>query len=286
MKKKIFSLGLTALLFAFFYNVNAGDLNNPYKSTIKNTESPDVATRVYFSNEIPIAGIAKEGKEFNIDPSKGSFLYMIIDNYPNNFTYNQVRVYIYKKVNGTSQKYDEKTYDISTNLYYTYIKYSFYSEGNYIFDVFDKNMGFVGTAEVTIYYTGSASTDAAAKISGSTSTNTSTDPYSKSKVYFSTETPVFGIAKNVTTFNINRKGGFVYVVVDNYPTNFNVSSLKLYVYKKIKGNYVTHDEAIYDINANNYFTYFKYSFYSEGDYKFVVYDGLNKYVNTGYVEIK
>ncbi len=270
MKKEIFSL--ITLLFFSLSGINADPGNIPiyYENAGKN----DIAPHIYFSNEIPVSGIAKGGTSFDIDPA-GSYLYLVLDNYPNNFNYDQVQVKVYKTTNGTNEKYDEKTYNISTSLYYTYITYTFYTAGYYIFDIYDKYGTFVGGASVSINY----------KNGSSPVTTSSTDTYAKSKVYFSTDVPYYGIAKDIKAFKMKSGGGFIYVIIDNYPVNFNVSYLKMYTYKLVDGNYVKQDQANYDINANNYFTYFKYNMYLSGDYKFVFYDAQDRYVNTGYVTI-
>lgn len=79
--------------------------------------------------------------------------------------------------------------------------------------------------------------------------------------------------------------GFIYTIVDNYPTNFKVRLLKLYMYKLVDGKYELRDEAAYNINGDYYFTYFQYTMKESGKYKAVVYDGGGRYVNTGYVTI-
>lgn len=282
MKKFFILIAGVMLLPAAGSEISGRQISN---GIIKENKLASVATRVYFSNQVPVAGIATEGTVFDIDPTLGSFLYMVVDNYPDNFSYDQIQLKVYKTVSGVNEKYDDKTYNISTTQYFTYVKYSFFTAGDYIFEVYNKYGTFIGSAKVTINYKGSSAQATPSSSSNSTSYNAD-DPYAKSKVYFSTEVPFYGIAKDVKSFKINRKGGFVYVIVDNYPNNFNIASLRLYVYKKKKGVYESFDDATYTISANNYFTYFKYTFDDEGDYKFIVYDGNNKYVNTGYVEIK
>lgn len=261
------------LLALFIYNLSEAR-NNDHSLQITNNEK-NFRARVYFSNEVPVAGVAKEGKEYNID-ADGSFLYVIVDNYPNNFGFSQIKVKVYKTGDNLQLKvHDEKTYDINSSLYYTYIKYSFYSAGTYTFDVYTTGGELLGSGTVLINM----------KSSGGSSNASNSDPYAKSKVYFSTEIPSYGIAKDVKKFNIQRGGGYVYIIVDNYPTNFNVSSIRVYVYKSVNGSYVKQDETTYNINSSYYFTYFKYTFTDAGEYKVVVYDANDKYINTGYVTI-
>jgi hypothetical protein len=268
------------LLSVFFFStVNAG-INKTQPASI---EKNNLRARVYFSTEVPSNGIAKEGKEFYIDPSTGNFVYCVVDNYPDNFVNSQLVVKIFK-TNDKLQlvKWEEKTYDISTGYYYTYIKYSFYSAGTYTFDVYTPGGTFLGSGSVEIK-TNAGSSSAS---NPSSSSSSSSDPYIKSKVYFSTEVPSYGVAKDVKSFRIKSGGGYVYTVIDNYPTNFISGTMKVYIYKMTGGGeYVKHDETTYTVSTSNYFTYFKYTFYNTGDYKFVIYDGNNKYINTGYVTV-
>lgn len=261
------------LFFVFFISAYAG--NKPIGHQFTKQSTTDFRARIYFSNEVPVSGVAKEGKEFTIDPNSGSYLYVIIDNYPSNFVSSQLKIKIYK-TNSSLQlvSFDDKVYDINTGYYYTYIKYTFYSAGTYTFDIFTNRDEFVGSGNIVI------------KTSENSAGNTTAgDLYSKSRVYFSTDVPSYGVAKDVKNFTIPRGGGYVYAIVDNYPANFNITTLKLYVYKNVNGTYERQDSKTYTINGNYYFTYFKWTFSDAGDYKFVVYDGNDKYVNTGYVTI-
>src|SRR6185295_4125269 len=96
--------------------------------TAKDTYNHDVGARVYFSNEIPLNGIAKESKLFYIQPG-GNFLYVIVDNSPSSLNYSKLRVKIFKTENSVPVKSDERVYDIDGSLSYTFIKYSFYDAG-------------------------------------------------------------------------------------------------------------------------------------------------------------
>lgn len=260
------------LLTLFIFNLSEARSNNNLSIDIT---QKNFRARVYFSNEVPVAGVAKEGKEYNID-ANGSFLYVIVDNYPNNFGFSQIKVKVYKTGDNLQLKtHDERTYDINGSLYYTYIKYSFYSAGTYTFDIHTTGGELLGSGSVIINM----------KSSGGSTNASNGDPYAKSKLYFSTEQPSDGVAKDVKTFNIGSDGGYVYTVIDNYPTNFTNSKLKIYIYRSEGGTYVKKDEKTFDINTSYYYTWFKYTFYNAGDYKFVAYDGNDRYINTGYVTI-
>jgi hypothetical protein len=263
---------LSLLLPLFFFHqsdartkMHRGE--GPYLKTGINNQ---LSARVYFSTQIPIDGIAKESKVFYIDPN-GSFAYVIVDNYPSSIAYNKLKVLVYKTINGLPERVDERFYDVDGRLTYTYIKYSFFSTGSYIFDVFSENNTFIGTGKVEIL---------------NSTTPISTNPkMSGPRVYFSTQVPIAGIASDVRSFVLQPGGGFVYVVVDNYPNNFNARSLRLFVHRYEGGRYRRVDKRTYDINGDLYYTYFTYTFRLSGDYRFDVYDSKDRFINSGYVTI-
>ena len=269
MKHMLLSL-LLPIVFLFQSEARTKMNTETDRTYLKAGIHNNLLARVYFSTQIPIDGIATEDKVFYIKP-QGSFLYVIVDNYPSPIRYNKIKLYVYKTVDGSTIKTDEGTYEIDGSISYTYIKYNFYTPGNYIFDVFGTDGVYLGTGKVEIK---------SSKVSTTDYLNTSGP-----RVYFSTETPVYGIAQDVKSFRISPNGGFVYVIVDNYPNLFKVKTLRLLMYKYVNGYYFKRDETAYKIDGNLYFTYFKYTFYESGDYKFVVYDANGNYVSTGYVTI-
>jgi hypothetical protein len=253
--------------------------NTHHSINLKEELNNSFRARVYFSNEVPVNGVAKEGRDFFIDPAYGSFLYVVVDNYPNNLNVSQLNVKVYKTEGLQNKMVEEKTYDINGSLYYTYIKYTFHSAGSYTFDIYTAGGEFLGSGNVILKQ------NTASPAALETRSNANTTSYAKSRVYFSTDVPSYGVAKDIKAFKLKPGGGFVYTIVDNYPNNFNVSSLKVYMYKLVGSNYIKRDEATYNIDGGYYFTFFKYTFNESGDYKFVVYDVNNKYVNTGYVKL-
>ena len=122
---------------------------NYNRSTTSVNTSHTTSARVYFSTEVPVGGNAKEGKEFNIT-SDGGYVYLVVNNSPDNFNYDELKLKVKKTIGGTDEVFDNKTYTISSNVFSTYIKYSFYSAGYYTFDVFSKYGNLVGSAGVTI----------------------------------------------------------------------------------------------------------------------------------------
>ena len=145
-------------------NDNTNSQNN---STRTNTVSSKVNTaHVYFSTEIPVGGNAKESKEFTISPD-GGYVYLVVNNSPDNFNYDELQLKIKKTIGGVDQAFDNKTYTISSNVFSTYIKYSFFSSGNYIFDVYSKYGNLVGSTSVTINVTSSSSSSSSSPSSSS-----------------------------------------------------------------------------------------------------------------------
>lgn len=236
--------------------------------------SPYSKAKVYISVDEPVRGVATEDKTILINPDKGSYAYIIVDNYPNNFGSSQIQLTSFKKYGGQYEKINTATYDIDRDLTYTYIKYSFNTTGDYAFDVHDGNGVFINSAYVT------------ANSKSTTSGSGESGKYAKARAYISLDVPVGGTAKQVSSIVINPdKGSYAYIVIDNYPTNFNVNKLNLKSYKKIEGKYEKLNDQIYNISRDNYYTYIKYSFYTKGEYAFDVYDENNVFVATAYVTV-
>ncbi len=232
--------------------------------------------RVYISIDKPVRGQATEDKTIYIDPAKGSYAYVIIDNYPNKFQSKSVTLYSYKKVAGKYEKIDATSYDIDDSYTYTYIKYSFNSIGDYAFDVYDGNKTFIQSGFVV----------AASNANNNTSGGSGGSNYAKARAFISIEVPVAGVAKESKSITIDRSNGsYAYIVLDNYPTNLNTDQITLKSYRKINGSYEKLKEENYDIKADNFYTYIKYSFFTEGDYAFDIYDKGGQFIKTAYVSV-
>jgi len=236
-------------------------------------------SRVYISIDKPVRGNAQEDKKIFINRDKGSYAYVIVDNYPNKFPVSKIKLTSYKKQNGEYVKLDAVNYDINNQYTYTYIQYSFMTDGDYAFDVHDGNGKFINSGYVTVEYDDK-------NTSNTNTSSTTTSNYSKARSYVSIEVPVNGIAKESKSILISRNGSYAYIVVDNYPNNFNIDGIKLKAYKKVSGSYKSHENKEYDINADSYYTYIKYSFYDPGDYAFDIYDENDVFIATSYVTVK
>lgn len=246
-----------------FSQVGKGNSNSVYEKA-----------RVYISIDKPVRGQADKDETIYINPDKGSYAYVIIDNYPNKFPVDNIELRAYRKVGGQYEKIKETNYDIDNNYTYTYIQYGFYTPGDYAFDVYDENGDFIGSGFVIV------------KDKQSNGTASTGGKYDKARVFTSIEKPVNGIAKEVKSLTINRENGsYAYIIVDNYPNDFDLNTIKLKVYKKIGGKYELLKETNYNIDGDSYFTYIKYNFYTDGDYAFDVYDGKGTFIKSGYASI-
>lgn len=265
---KQITLSLSLLIMTGFSTAIAQVGNDDNNSTY-------AKARVYISIDKPVRGQAQEDKKIFINPDKGSFAYVIIDNYPNKFPSKSIKLNSYKKIGGKYEKINSTTYDIDDSYTYTYIKYDFNTVGDYAFDVYDGNGTFIKTGYVV-----------AESSDKNSSSGSSAGDYSKARAFVSVEVPVAGVAKESKSIVINRdKGSYAYIVLDNYPNNLNTSQITLKSYRKINGSYEKLKEENYDISADNFYTYIKYSFYTAGDYAFDIYDKGGTFIKTAYVTV-
>ncbi len=116
----------------------------------------------------------------------------------------------------------------------------------------------------------------------------SDDPYAKSKVTtnigLKEETGHLG--EEVTAIDISSAGSYVWVVVTNKPSNLNTMGVIMDIYKKDGSEYKLHETKEFDLpQADLQTTYFKYSFYTGGDYKLKVYNKDSKWINDAYINV-
>ncbi|MGN6530304.1 MAG: hypothetical protein ACTHK0_00945 [Ginsengibacter sp.] len=253
----------------------------PALAQIESSNNPYRFAKVYISVETPQNGVAFEDKSITINSEKGSYAYIVINTNSNNLRTKSLTLKAYKKIAGNYEKIGQENYSVNTEYSYTHIKYPFYTTGDFAFDVFDGDNIFIGTGKVSVASKGSTE-----YTSTSTGSSNTLSKYANSKVFCSIEVPVYGIAKESSTLIINKtNGSYAYIVIDNYPTNFNVSSIVLKSYRKVNGEWKRVDNKTYDIKSDSFYTYIKYPFYDAGDYVFDVYDVNNNFINSGYVTV-
>jgi S1-C subfamily serine protease len=213
--------------------------------------------------------------------SAGGYVWVYADNYPGKLETEELIVDVWKKGSGDSytEFVETKYFDVKSTLTTTYFKYTFYKEGDYKIMVYNKDSKLIGSAFATI------------SIKGSDSNNSGggSGDYGSSRVYFTNDVSDDGtIGEEGTTYNINKStGSYVYCIVTNYPTPLNTDELIVDIYKKSGGSteYKFVETKYYTISTTTKTTYFKYTFYEKGEYKFSVYNKNSKWINTGYVTI-
>lgn len=120
-------------------------------------------------------------------------------------------------------------------------------------------------------------------------TNTNSDPYVNSKCYWTVDIDSEGnIGDKTESIIINKKtGSYAFCVVSNYPEVLNTDELIVDIYKKSGDEYKFVETKEYTLSSTTVkTTYFKYSFYEKGDYKFAVYNKNSKWINTSYLTVK
>ena len=214
--------------------------------------------------------------KFTIKPA-GGYVWVYVDNAPNKLESTGLIVDVWKKVDGGeyTEFVETKKFDISATLLTTYFKYSFYKAGDYKIMVYNKDSKYINSAFASVDMTG-----------GSTSTTGSSDPYSGSKVYFTNDVTEDGtVGEAGTVYDIKKTGGYIFLIVSNYPNILNTSDLIVDIYRKKGSDYKLVETKNLTISANDKISYYKYTFYEKGEYKFSVFNKDSKWINTGYVTI-
>lgn len=184
------------LLLAVKTNAHDRD-NNANTSKLANAH-------VYFSTEIPVGGNAKEETEFTI-ATDGGYAYLVVNNYPDNFNYDELKVKVKKAIGGSDEAFDSKIYTIKSNVFSTYIKYSFFSSGFYSFDVYSKYGNLVGSTTVTIKV-GSSSSSSSSSPSTDDCIASSYKQYYNSTMGFSLCIPKDGYVETAGEDKMTLKG--------------------------------------------------------------------------------
>ena len=111
--------------------------------------------------------------------------------------------------------------------------------------------------------------------------------YSSARVYFTNDVADDGtIGEEGTVYNINKKkGSYLFCIISNYPNPLNTAEFSVDIYKKKSGSYAFVETKSYTIETTTKITYFKYSFYEKGEYKFTAKNGDGKTIGSGYVTI-
>jgi len=238
--------------------------------------------RIYFcSNYTPSGDPITPGTVWNIK-AEGGYVYILFQNSATakmpttvNFTIN--------KLSGTDYvAFDVKTVTPESAKSFAVLDYKFLSDGSYLFIAKDENMSELTREYVTINY----------KTTTESTTTTSTDDdeyYASSSITVGTAIDDNGTVSGTssTYYNIPSEGAYVIYKVDNAGKSINTEQLIVDVYKKSDaGTYEFFETKNYDIKSGFDWIYFKYTYYSAGDYKLSVYTKEWKYINTAYTTIQ
>ena len=214
--------------------------------------------------------------------SGGGYVWVYVDNYPGHLETEELIVDIWKKSGDSYTDFVEtKYYDVKSTLTTTYFKYTFYKAGDFKIMVYNKDSKLINSGYVTISMNGGGGNDGGGGGGGGGG------DYGGSSVYFTNDVSDDGtIGEKGTTYNINKStGSYVYCIVDNYPNPLNTEELIVDIYRKKNGEYTFVETKYYTISSTTKISYFKYTFYEKGEYKFAVYNKNSKWINTGYVTI-
>lgn len=129
--------------------------------------------------------------------------------------------------------------------------------------------------------------------SGSTGySNSSETDYTKSLVFFSNisvsanNNKIPGTSQRSNKFSISKKkGGLIWIYVDNYPIPLNTSQIFVLIDHFKNGKFEKLEDLVFNVASNYDHTYFSYSFYKSGTYRFTIYSKEMKYINSGTLDI-
>lgn len=109
---------------------------------------------VYCSTDAPnSSGYSPSYTSFTIDKGQSQYIYVIISNGSKTLATDMIYLDVYKKSGGDWKKYEAKSYDISSDYTYTYIKYYFSEKGEYYFDAYSKSDVWINkSGTITIKY--------------------------------------------------------------------------------------------------------------------------------------
>ncbi|MBI3501090.1 MAG: trypsin-like peptidase domain-containing protein [Bacteroidetes bacterium] len=237
-------------------------------------------SKITFHNSLGDNGVlGKAGDLYDILGDGLDFVYVQVNNYGEPLNSDGFVVEAYKKSGEAYVFVETKNFDVQSDKSAAYFKYFPPSTGDYRLSVYTKNSSFINDGYVTFKL----------KDSGSSENTSGSGYYAKSKINFTNdEANVLKPDFYYKDFSIGKEGGFVYLVLDNYPDALNTGEIIVDIWKKKGSKYDSFVETKrYSItNTSLDYTYFKYTFYETGEYKFSVFTKDQTWINTGYVIIK
>jgi hypothetical protein len=215
--------------------------------------------------------------------SSGGAVYML---YKQSYSLNTDTIYVFidKMTNGTYTDYASKLFTPSRYKNWGVYDYTFYTAGEYKVRFLDARLNTLATEYLTINLKDNTSSSSSSSSGGNSYALTGTGDYAGSKISFC-ENIDNGFPKGIyETFNIGSSGGYVNVYV-NCPNELRSHGLIVDIWKSNNGTFDFVETKNYDIEPSWKTTYFKYTFYTPGYYRFSVYNKESKLVSEGYVTI-
>lgn len=116
--------------------------------------------------------------------------------------------------------------------------------------------------------------------------------FANARIYFSNVLPDNSGApparsQQYSSFSIDtKKGGTIYVYVDNYPALLNTNAIVVLIDKLNKlGQYEKYQDKKFDINGAFDYTYFQFTTKEKGTFRFTVYSKETAYISSGTVDL-
>lgn len=242
------------------------------------------AQKIYFCENYTSDGEPiGSGNVWNINPD-GGMVYILYQNGTTAINQDNLYLYIDKLSNDSYVPMDVKT--LTPDKYKTWYVYdcAFYSKGDYKITIKDANYKELAKEFVTIKLKESTTT------SSSLGAEDDYDYYTYSSITTGTGiNTATGVLENPTsTFLIDtQNGSYVIFKVDNAGQEIGTDELIVDIWRKNdKGSYDAFVETkYYTITPTFDWAYFKYSFFTPGEYKFSVYNKNSNWINTAYLTV-
>lgn len=241
--------------------------------------------RIYFCSNYTASGEPiSSGTVWNIK-SDGGYVYILFQNSANSKMLKTVNFSI-NKLSGTEYvSFDVKAVTPESGKSFAVLDYKFLTAGNYQVVAKDEKLDELTKEYVTINI---KETSTSSTSTSSTTSSSDLDYYMNSSIISGTAIDDYGTVNGTSEYyTIPTEGAYVIYKVDNSSNALSTTQLIVDVYKKSdEGNYVFFETKNYDIKSELDWIFFKYNFYSAGDFKLSVYSKEWKYINTAYTIIK
>jgi hypothetical protein len=243
------------------------------------------AQRIYFcANYTPSGDPISSGAVWNIAAEGGS-VYILFQKASGAKMPKSVNFSILKLSDNEYIPFDVKAVTPDKDKSFVVLDYKFLTAGSYQVVAKDDKMKELTKEYVTI---NSKTSSTATTTTTKTESTDNLDYYTNSIITSGTSIDDYGVVSGTSAYyTIPAEGAYVIYKVDNVGKAINSEQLIVDVYKKNDSDtYDFYETKNYDIKSQFDWIYFKYSFFSAGDYKLAVYNKEWKYINTAYTTIK